>query len=295
VAEVAQAWFELLELERRLQIANRTTDSFKESARIFSQRFEAGGASKLDTARAEAALASTAANVPDIERQVVLKENQISVLLGQNPGPIAHNAKLDDQVMPPEVPAGLPSALLERRPDIRQAEQSLRSANAQVGVSVAEFFPKIGLTTFFGKVSGELSAFTAGSANAWSAASSLSGPIFQGGALMGQYREAKAKREEARLRYEQTALNAFRDVADTLVTREKLEAIRTEQARAVKAYEQAVELSLQRYTDGKAAYFEVLEAQQQLFPAENSLARTEHQIRTRPAAGVGSAKTPRPW
>jgi len=151
----------------------------------------------------------------------------------------------------------------------------LRSANAQVGVSVAEFLPKVGLTTFFGKVSGELSAFTAGSANARSAASVLSGPIFQGGALMGQYREAKAKREEARLRYEQTALNAFRDVADTLVTRGKLEAIRAEQARAVKAYEQAVQLSMRRYTDGKAAYFEVLEAQQQLFPAENSLARTE--------------------
>ena len=275
VAEVAQAYFELLELERRLHIANRTTDSFKESARIFSQRFEAGGASKLDTARAEAALAPTAANVPDIERQIVLKENQISVLLGQNPGTVAHSAKLDEQIMPPEVPAGLPSALLERRPDIRQAEQSLRSANAQVGVSVAEFFPKIGLTTFFGKVSGELSAFTAGTANAWSAASSLSGPIFQGGALVGQYREAKANREEARLRYEQTALNAFQEVANSLVTREKLEAIRTEQARAVTAYEQAVQLSLQRYTDGKAAYFEVLEAQQQLFPAENSLARTE--------------------
>src|SRR6185436_1037241 len=229
VAEVAQAYFELLELERRLQIANRTTDSFKESARIFNQRFEAGGASKLDTARAEAALASTAANVPDIERQIVTKENQISVLLGQNPGPIAHNAKLDEQVLPPEVPAGLPSALLERRPDIRQAEQSLRSANAQIGVSVAEFFPKIGLTTFMGKVSPELSAFTAGSANAWSAAASLSGPIFQGGALMGQYREAKAKREEARLRYEQTALNAFREVARSLITREKLTGIRTEQ------------------------------------------------------------------
>ncbi len=275
VAEVAQAYFELLELERRLEIASRTTDSFKESARIFNQRFEAGGASKLDTSRAEGALASTAANVPDIERQIVLKENQISVLIGQNPGPIAYTSKLNEQVVPPDVPSGLPSAVLERRPDIRQAEQNLRSANAQVGVSVAEFFPKIGLTTFLGKVSGELSAFTGGSANAWSAASSLSGPIFQGGALVGQYREAKAKREEAKLRYEQTALNAFREVADALVTREKLEAIRAEQARAVNAYEQAVQLSMQRYTDGKAAYFEVLEAQQQLFPAENSLARTE--------------------
>ena len=275
VAEVAQAYFELLELERRLQIANRTTDSFKESARIFNQRYEAGGASKLDTARAEAALASTAASVPDLERQIVLKENQISVLLGQNPGPITHSAKLDEQVMPPEVPAGLPSALLERRPDIRQAEQNLRSANAQIGASVAEFFPKIGLTTFFGKVSTELSAFSGGSANAWSAASTLSGPIFQGGALVGQLREARAKQEEARLRYEQTALNAFQEVANSLITREKLETIRTEQGRAVKSYGQAVELSMQRYTDGKAAYFEVLEAQQQLFPAENSLAQTE--------------------
>src|SRR6185295_14901968 len=166
------------------------------------------------------------------------------------PGPIIHDSKLNEQNLPPEIPAGLPSTLLERRPDIRQAEQNLRSANAEVGVSVAEFFPKIGLTTFFGKVSAELSAFSGGSANAWSAASSLSGPIFQGGALIGQYREAKAKHEEARLRYEQTALNAFQEVADALVTREKLGAIRTEQRRAVEAYGQAVRLSMQRYTDG---------------------------------------------
>lgn len=275
VAEVAQAYFELLELDRRLQIASRTTESFQHSAGIFNQRFEAGGASRLDTSRAEAALASTAANVPDIERQIVLKENQLCLLLGQNPGPVAHATMLQGQVTPPEIPAGLPAALLERRPDIRQAEQNLRSANAQVGVSLAEFLPRIGLTTFMGKVSPELSAFTAGTANAWSALGTLSGPLFHGGALVGQYREAKAKHEEAKLRYEQTALNAFREVADALVTREKLAAIRVQQERAVQAYQQAVQLSMQRYTDGKAAYFEVLEAQQQLFPAENSLARTD--------------------
>lgn len=275
VAEVAQSYFELLELDRRLQIAIRTTESFKESTRIFQQRFAAGGASKLDTSRAEAALASAAANVPEIERQIALKENQISVLLGENPGPIARRARLEEQTVPPEVPAGLPSELLERRPDIRQAEQNLRSANAQVGVRIAEFFPTIGLTTFMGKVSPELSAFTAGAANAWSALGTVSGPIFQGGALVGQYREAKAKFEESRIRYEQTALNAFREVADSLVTREKLESIRAEQARAVKACEQAVQLSMQRYADGKAAYFEVLDSQQQLFPAETSLARTD--------------------
>lgn len=275
IAEVASGYFELLELDRRLEIARRTTESFRESARIFNQRLEAGGASRLDTSRAQAALASTAANLPDIERQIVLKENLLSVLLGQNPSAITHTRKLEEQAIPPEVPAGLPSVLLERRPDIRQAEHDLQSANAQVGVSVAEFFPKIGITTFMGRVSPELSAFTAGTANAWSALGTVSGPLFQGGALVGQYRESKAKYGEARIRYEQSALNAFREVADSLVTREKLELIRSEQERAVHAYEQAVQLSMQRYVDGKAAYFEVLEAQQQLFPAENSLARTE--------------------
>lgn len=275
VAQVAQAYFELLELDSRLEIAKRTTESFQESARIFNQRYEAGGASKLDTSRAEAALASTSANVPDIERQIVLKENQISVLLGLNPGPIARSANLKDEILPPDVPMGLPSALLERRPDLRQAEQNARAAKAQVGVSVAEFFPRIGLTTFMGKVSPELSAFSGGTANAWSAASTLSGPLFQGGALVGQYREARAKHQEAIIRYEQTALNAFQEVAGALVTREKLEQIRLDQERAVKAYQQAVQLSTQRYTDGKAAYYEVLEAQQQLFPAENALAQTD--------------------
>lgn len=275
VAEVAQAYFELLELERLWEIAVRTTESFKTSTRIFNQRFEAGGASRLDTARAEAALASAAANVPELERQIVLKENQLSILLGQSPGPVPHRGQLSDAILPPEVPAGLPSDLLERRPDIRQAEQNLRSANAQIGVSLAEFFPKLGLTTFLGKVSTELSAFTAGSANAWSAASTVSGPLFQGGALVGQYRESKAKAEEARLRYEQAALTALQEVADALITREKLIAVRKEQIKAVAAYEQAVQLATQRYADGKAAYFEVLDAQQQLFPAENSLARTQ--------------------
>lgn len=275
IADVAQAYFELLELDARLHIAQRTTEAFRESTRIFNARYEAGGASKLDTARAEAALATTAANVPDLERQIALKENQISILLGQSPGDISRGLGLGQQAIPPAIPVGLPSELLERRPDIRQAEQNLRAANAQIGVSKAEFFPRIGLTTFFGKVSPELSAFSGGTANAWSMASSVTAPLFQGGALVGKYREAKAKHDEARLNYEQLALNALREVADALVTREKLELIGIEQTHAVQAYAEAVRLSMQRYVDGKAAYFEVLDAQEQLFPAENSLTRTE--------------------
>ena len=139
-------------------------------------------ASKLETASAEGLLTSTAANIPELERQIVIKENQINVLLGRNPAPVERTALLLDETMPVDIPAGLPSALLERRPDIRQAEENLRAANAQVGVAVANFFPQIGLTSLFGKASPELSDFTSGTTNLWSVAGNMTGPIFQGGA-----------------------------------------------------------------------------------------------------------------
>jgi multidrug efflux system outer membrane protein len=151
----------------------------------------------------------------------------------------------------------------------------MRSANADVGEAVAEFFPQIGLTAFLGKVSSELSAITLGSANAWSAAASASGPLFQGGRLTGQYRQRKAAREEARLRYQYTVLTALQDVANALISREKRAEIREQQAREVKALDAAVHVSTKRYLAGKASYYEVLEAQQQLFPAELNLARVE--------------------
>ena len=197
------------------------------------------------------------------------------MLLGRNPGPVARNTTLLEQSMPPEVPAGLPSALLERRPDIRAAEQSLRAANAQVGVSVAEFFPKIGLTALMGKVSPEVSAFTAGSANMWSLAANATGPLFQGGALRAQYRQARAFWEQVKLEYEQRVLAAFQEVSDALVSREKYAQARVRFDQAVTAYQEAVKVSMQRYLSGNASYFEVLEAQQLLFPAEISLARAE--------------------
>ena len=274
-SEVAQAYFELLGLELQLQIARETADSFGQTLKLFTQRYEGGVASKLDTSRAEAAQASAASAVPEYERQIVLKENQISVLLGSNPHPIVHTAKLLDEIVPPDIPVGLPSNLLERRPDVLAAEQQVRAANAQVGVATANFFPQIGLTALLGHASSPLSEITSGTGNLWSIAGNLAGPIYTGGALTAQKRQAVAAWQQAKLQYEQSALNAFTDVSNALVSRQKFEAIRTEQARSVAAYQQAVTVSLQRYTAGKASYFEVLDAQLQLYPEQNALAQTE--------------------
>jgi multidrug efflux system outer membrane protein len=164
---------------------------------------------------------------------------------------------------------------LERRPDIRQAEQLLRSANAQVGESLAEFFPRIGLTALLGKVSPELSGFTLGTANAWGIAAEGTGPLFEGGRLVGQYRQSKAARNESEINYRQTVLIAFREVSDALVSREQLIDVRQHLAREVSALESAVKLSTERYVAGKADYYEVLEAQQQLFPAQLNLTRSQ--------------------
>ena len=275
VSDVAQAYFELLDLDLQLDIAKQTTESFSQTVSLFTHRLEGGVASKLDTSRAEAAHATASASIPELERQIALKENQISVLLGNNPSPVPHSAKLLDQVVPPDIPSGLPSALLERRPDILAAEEQLRSANAQIGVATANFFPRIGLTALFGRASSPLDSLSSGQATVWSVAGNIAGPIYQGGALRAQKRQAVAFWEQSKLQYAQTAQLAFQDVSNALVSRMKYEAIRAEQARAVQAYQESVKVSLQRYIAGKASYFEVLDAQLQLYPAENALAFTE--------------------
>jgi multidrug efflux system outer membrane protein len=280
VSDVAQAYFELLDLDLQLDIAKQTTKSFSQTVTLFSQRLEGGVASKLDTSRAEAAQATAASSVPELERQVAIKENQISVLLGNNPSPIPHSAQLLDQVVPPDIPSGLPSGLLERRPDILVAEEQLRSANAQIGVATANFFPRVGLTALFGRASSPLDSLSSGQATVWSIAGNLAGPIYQGGALRAQKRQAVALWEQSKLQYAQTAQLAFQDVSNALVSRIKYEAIRAEQARAVEAYQESVKVSLQRYLAGKASYFEVLDAQLQLYPAQNALAFTELNRRT---------------
>jgi multidrug efflux system outer membrane protein len=274
LGEVASDYFRLLELDQELEIVERTTNSFGESLNIFTQRLEGGTATDLEASRAKAALADAASALPSIREQISFTENELCVLLGRVPGPVSR-AEASSMSLPPEVPAGLPSALLERRPDVRETEQLLRSANAQVGESVAEFFPKIGLTTFLGKISPQLSTFTLGGANAWGVGAEATGPLFEGGRLVGQYRQAKAARDEARLHYRQTVLTALRDVSDALVSRERLAEIRVQEEIEVKALDRAVRVSTERYLAGKASYYEVLEAQQQLFPAELALARTE--------------------
>jgi multidrug efflux system outer membrane protein len=274
-ADVAEAYFQLLGLELQLEIAKETTTSFTNTYNLFMQRYEGGVASKLDTSRADAAQAAAAATVPEYERQIALQEDQISVLLGQNPSSIRHTAKLLSQVVPPEIPVGLPSALLERRPDVLSAEQQVRAANAQIGVATANFFPQLGLTALVGQASQPLSDITSGRGNVWSVAGNFAGPIFQGGLLRAQKRQAVASWEQSKLQYEQAALNAFTDVANALISRQKYEAIRSEQARSVASYQEAVEVALERYQAGKASYFEVLDAQIQLYPEETALAQTE--------------------
>ncbi|MCX6902174.1 MAG: TolC family protein, partial [Verrucomicrobia bacterium] len=194
-------------------------------------------------------------------------------LLGQVSGSIPRAGNLGGQTVPPEVPAVLPSAVLERRPDLLQAEQLLRSAGAQVGLAVGDFFPRIGLTALLGGVSTELSALTAPGSQLWSAGLDASGPLFQAGFLYGRYRQARAAWNEAKLEYQATTLRAFHEVSGALFTRVQYEEAHAHQARSVAAYQDAVQVATTRYRSGHANYFEVLDSQQQLFPQENALAR----------------------
>src|SRR5271166_263064 len=275
VSGVARAYFELLELDDQLAIARRTRDSYERTFKLFGDQHAGGLASKLELSRAKLALASVSANIPEIERQIALKENEINALLGRNPGPVPRTSTLFTQEMPLEIPVGLPSTLLERRPDVRAAEQQVRAANAGIGVAVGDFLPRIGLTTFYGGTSTELHNLVSSGANIWSAAASAAGPVFTGGRLTGRYRQAKAACEEAKLQYQDTALNAFREVSDALISRRRFDEERAEQTEAVDAGRDAVAVATDRYQEGKASYYEVLEAQQQLFPAENALSHME--------------------
>ena len=275
VTDVAQAYLELRELDLELEIAQRTRDSFQQTLDLFERQLRGGVGTRLATARAEAALANTAATIPDLERQIVAKENQLSILLGRTPGEIPRGTSLVEQDFNPEVPGGLPSTLLRRRPDILQSEQHIVAANAQVGVAIANFLPRLGLTAVYGGQSTELEDILKSSSNVWSIAASLTGPLFQSGRLYYGYKFDVAAWEEALHAYEGAVLNALTDVSNALVARQKLVAANAELARQVAALQDAVSLSNSRYTGGLANYYEVLEAQQELFPAENALARNQ--------------------
>jgi multidrug efflux system outer membrane protein len=275
VAEVAASYLALRELDVELEIAQRATATFEHTLELFETQFLGGAGTKLPMARAEAALAQATADIPDTRRRIVATENAISILLGRPPAPIPRGETLTEQRMPPRPPAGLPAAILAQRPDVLRAEQGIRAANALVGVSIADFFPRIGLTTVYGGQSTELEDVVKPVGNIWQIAASAAGPLFQGGRLIGNYKAAKANWEAAKAQYEATVLTALREVSDALVDADELQAVRAESAKAVAALQESSELATLRYEGGLASYFEVLEAQQQLFPAERALARVE--------------------
>jgi multidrug efflux system outer membrane protein len=275
VSDVATAYFQLLQLDQQLRIQQAATNAYAGSYRIFSDRLFNGVASKLETDRAFAAMANAAALIPQFEIQIATTESQLCLLLGQNPGPIVRNSLTNQPQLTPEIPAGLPSELLRRRPDVLAAEQSLIAANATIGVNVANFFPQIGLTTFLGRASPELSEFTGGAGNLWNVGGTMAGPIFQGGALRAQYRASKAKFDESKAAYQQTVLTAFKEVSDALITRQKLDEEYVYDGQAVVALTSSVDLATQRYLNGKSSYYEVLQAQQELYPTQQQQVQTQ--------------------
>lgn len=273
VTQVATGYFDLLELDQELAVTREAAASFGASLQLFNERLRGGVASRLETSSAEAAQAAEAAQIPLLEQQVAVSENALCLLLGRNPGPISHNASLAHYPLPPEVPAGLPAALLERRPDILAAEDAAVAANAQIGVTVGSFLPNIGLSALFGAVSPRLQDIENHRQALWSAGANVTGPIFQAGTLKGEYRQARADWELAKLQYEQTVLAAFADVSDALIARQKLAQAVAEDEREVAAYRDAVRVAFERYKGGQASYYELLQTQQELYPAEIALAR----------------------
>ena len=274
VSNISQAYFELIGLRIQLEINKQSAQSFTASRTLVTQRVQEGIGTELQASHASIDLANASASVLETERLIALKENQICLLLGRNPGPIETKTdSLGD--VPPEVPAGLPSTLLERRPDVLAAEQAMRSANAQIGIAQAAYFPTIGLTTFFGKLSTPLENITSSMTNAWSVGTSIGGPIFTCGALKAQKGQALAAWKQTRAQYLQTALGAFRDVSDALITREKLDAIRIEQAKALQANEEAMRLTSMRLTNGNVSGLDVLETKQRLYSSQLAISQTE--------------------
>ena len=279
VSDVARTYFTLRELDAELVIAKNTTTAFQETLDLYQRKLEGGAASAIQTSYAAAALEQVAAQVPEIERRIEATENQLNLLLGRNPQPIPRGDPLDGQALPPNVPAGLPSDLLQRRPDIQQTEQQLVAANAEVGVAMANFFPTISLTGLFGGISPDVSnLFKAG--KTWSIAAGLAGPLFQGGRLRSEYESSVARWEQAKVLYEQTVTGAFAETTAVLYGREKLAASEAGLTRTVNQYREMVRLANVRYVSGLSSYFEVLYAMQQLYPAEIALARIRLDVLT---------------
>jgi multidrug efflux system outer membrane protein len=278
VADVASTYFDLRELDDELVIARRAADAFGDAYDLFNRRMEGGAASGLETARAEAAFATARAQIPLLERRLVAAENELDLLLGRAPGPIARGGDAVLAAVPNSVPAGLPAALLERRPDVRQAEQQLIAANANVGAAQAALLPTFSLTGLLGGVSSDLAALV-GDGKVWTVTGGLVQPLLNGGRLRRQRDVALAQREQALVQYERAVTTALGDVSTALVAVQKLGEAESERARSLAANEEAVRLSSLRYDAGFSAYFEVLDALQLRLNAENAFAQTRHDRR----------------
>jgi multidrug efflux system outer membrane protein len=275
VSDVATAYFQLRALDLQLEISRRTLASRQDSLQLTQKLANGGATSMLDVRQAEQLVFTAAETIPDLERRIEQQENFLSTLLGNNPGPIARGMKLTEQPHAPDVPAGLPSSLLERRPDIRAAEAQLIAANAQIGVAKAAYFPDISLTATAGFQSSALTNLFTGPARMWNFEGSLAQPIFAGGKIRSGVKFSEARQQEALLTYRQTIQQAFRGVSDALVEYRKDREFRQQQQQLVLSAQDAAQLSEVRYRGGAASYLEVLTNETNYFAAEQGLAQAQ--------------------
>ena len=271
VTDVATAYFELLALDQQLRIAQDSNKVFGENVDFFTMRFEAGRDTRLPVERSQANYAHSQDRVADLKRRIAAQENVLAILTGGYPGDIPRGRALTDQPLP-AVPVGATTALLQRRPDIRRAEQMMISANAQVGVAAANYFPRIGIGAFFGGQNLNFENSINETFSVWNAAAALTGPIFDGGKLDSQKANREAYWDEMVANYRKTILTAFKETSDVLYAQAASAERRTALESQVGALQRSVELSMVRFKGGRANYFEVLEAEQQLFPAQYALA-----------------------
>ena len=277
IADVTETYLALRATDLELGIARRTRDVATDSLRLTQTRRDRGVATALDVQQAEQLLHIASARIAGLERDVALTENALSLLLGQVPGDVPRGLELEAFRVPPSVPAGLPSALLERRPDIRQAEQELIAANAQIGAAKAEYFPRISLTGFLGVQSRALSDLLTGPAGMWTASAGAAVPVFNAGRTRAKVRLAESVQRELVVGYQKAIYTAFREVSDSLIGYRKTSDQRSEQEQLVDALRASVKLSTERYQGGVDNYLQVLDAQRNLFVGELDLARLRQQ------------------
>jgi len=275
VANLAASYFQLRQLDLELEISQRTLNSRRDSLQLTQTLEQHGINSLLDVRQSEQLVYTAATEVPDFERQIAQQENAISILLGKNPGDVPRGLKLTEQPHAPEVPAGIPSSLLERRSDIREAEENLIAANAQIGVARAAYFPQISLTGAAGFESPQLTSLFTGPAGVWNLAASISQPVFEGGRLKSNVRFAEAQREQMVLTYQQAIQGAFRDVSNALVAYRKDREFRIQQEHLLESAQDAARLSQVRFKAGTTDYLEVLTNETNSFSAELGLAQAQ--------------------